>query len=67
MFGDFLDVWSWSGVVGEVIEVVEGDVVEDHDEDGDVEVDGSAIGENWIEAYPMAVAMQKEHELVTQL
>ena len=53
--------------MGEVIEVVEGDVVEDHDEDGDVEVDGSAIGENWIEAYPMAVAMQKEHELVTQL
>ena len=64
VFGDSWDVWSWSGAVGEVIEVVEDGVVESLGEDGHVEIEGSEIVEVWIEVYPSAMAMQKELELV---
>ena len=61
VFGDSWDVWSWSGAVGEVIEVVEDGVVENLVEGDRVEVEEIVIFEVWIEVWieacPMVVGM----------
>ena len=48
VFGDLLGALLWNGVLEVVIEDVVVDVAENHDEDDDVSVDESAIGEAWV-------------------
>ena len=48
VFGDLLGALLWNGVLEVVIEDVVVDVAENHDEDDDVSVVESAIGEAWV-------------------